>query len=216
MSKMICNFLKEVKLSGLFFVCLVLQRSRVAADVPPTGFANLRVINAGVCKINAFGVGLNAEVPLMQVWKSIKYVGVKIFLEFCCECNISDCSYLFIFPLSVFSFQSRFSALTGRSSARSLDRLFVSSFFSRSSIVNSFVRLFVRSFVRSFVVLPSLINREFVRSSVRSFVCSSFVNREFVRPSVCSFVRSFGPSPVYLVSQSVCLSATQSVSRPDS
>lgn len=149
MSKMICNFLKEVKLSGLFFVCLVLQRSRVAADVPPTGFANLRVINAGVCKINAFGVGLNAEVPLMQVWKSIKYVGVKIFLEFCCECNISDCSYLFIFPLSVFSFQSRFSALTGRSSARSLDRLFVSSFFSRSSIVNSFVRLFVRSFARS-------------------------------------------------------------------
>ena len=212
MSKMICNFLKEVKLSGLFFVCLVLQRSRVAADVPPTGFTNLRVINAGVCKINAFGVGLNAEVPLMQVWKSIKYVGVKIFLEFCCECNISDCSYLFIFPLSVFSFQSRFSALTGRSSARSLDRLFVSSFFSRSSIVNSFVRLFVRSFV----VLPSLINREFVRSSVRSFVCSSFVNREFVRPSVCSFVRSFGPSPVYLVSQSVCISATQSVSRPDS
>lgn len=100
MSKMICYFLKEVKLSGLFFVCLVLQRSRVAADVPPTGFANLRVINAGVCKINAFGVGLNAEVPLMQVWKSIKYVGVKIFLEFCCECNISDCSYLFIFPLS--------------------------------------------------------------------------------------------------------------------
>ena len=148
----------------------------------------------------------------MQVWKSINYVGVKIFLEFCCECNISDCSYLFIFPLGVFSFQSRFSALTGRSSARSLDRLFVSSFFSRSSIVNSFVRLFVRSFV----VLPSFINRKFVRSSVRSFVCSSFVNREFVRPSVCSFVRSFGPSPVYLVSQSVCLSATQSVSRPDS
>ena len=80
---MICNFLKEVKLSGLFFVCLVLQRSRVAADVPPTGFANLRVINAGVCKINAFGVGLNAEVPLMQVWKSINYVGVKnFFLSF--------------------------------------------------------------------------------------------------------------------------------------
>ena len=171
MSKMICNFLKEVKLSGLFFVCLVLQRSRVAADVPPTGFANLRVINAGVCKINAFGVGLNAEVPLMQVWKSINYVGVKIFLEFCCECNISDCSYLFIFPLSVFSFQSRFSALTGRSSARSLDRLFVSSFFSRSSIVNSFVRLFVRSFVRSSVCL-------FVRSLVRSI--ARLVHRPFI------------------------------------
>ena len=155
----------------------------------------------------------------MQVWKSINYVGVKIFLEFCFECNISDCSYLFIFPLSVFSFQSRFSALTGRSSARSLDRLFVSSFFSRSSIVNSFVRLFVRSFVRSFirsfvrrsfVVLPSFIRfiGYFVR---RSSIVSSFV-RLFVR----SFVRSFGPSPVYLVSQSVCLSATQSVSRPDS
>ena len=91
--------------------------------------------------------------------------------------------------------------------------------------MNSFFRLFVCSFVnrefvrpsvRSFVVHPSFINREFVRSSVRSFVCSSFVNREFVRPSVCSFVRSFGPSPVYLVSQSVCLSATQSVSRLDS
>ena len=214
MSKMICNFLKEVKLSGLFFVCLVLQRSRVAADVPPTGFANLRVINAGVCKINAFGVGLNAEVPLMQVWKSINYVGVKIFLEFCCECNISDCSYLFIFPLSVFSFQSRFSALTGRSSARSLDRLFVSSFFCRSSIVNSFVRLFVRSFVRSSFFRRSSIVNSFVRQFVPSFVRRSSIVSSFVR--LCSFVRSFGPSPVYLVSQSVCLSATQSVSRPDS
>lgn len=48
------------------FIQIAIQRSRVAADVPPTGFANLRVINAGVCKINAFGVGLNAEVPLMQ------------------------------------------------------------------------------------------------------------------------------------------------------
>lgn len=129
---MICNFLKEVKLSGLFFVCLVLQRSRVAADVPPTGFANLRVINAGVCKINAFGVGLNAEVPLMQVWKSINYVGVKIFLEFCCECNISDCSFLFIFPHSVFSFKSRgVRCSTGRSSARS---------FVRSSVLSLVVR----------------------------------------------------------------------------
>lgn len=148
MSKMTCNFLKEVKLSGLFFVCLVLQRSRVAADVPPTGFANLRVINAGVCKINAFGVGLNAEVPLMQVWKSINYVGVEFF----CECNISDCSFLFIFPHSVFSFKSRgVRCSTGRSSARSPDhsfvRSFVSSFFSRSSIVNSFVCFFVCSFV---------------------------------------------------------------------
>lgn len=193
MSKMICNFLKEVKLSGLFFVCLVLQRSRVAADVPPTGFANLRVINAGVCKINAFGVGLNAEVPLMQVWKSIKYVGVKIFLEFCCECNISDYSYLFIFPLSVFSFQSRFSALTGRSSARSLDRLFVSSFFSRSSIVNSFVRLFfsfVRSFVRSSFFCRSSIVNSFVRQFVPSFVRRSSIVSSFVRLFVRSFARS--------------------------
>ena len=190
MSKMICNFLKEVKLSGLFFVCLVLQRSRVAADVPPTGFANLRVINAGVCKINAFGVGLNAEVPLMQVWKSIKYVGVKIFLEFCCECNISDYSYLFIFPLSVFSFQSRFSALTGRSSARSLDRLFVSSFFSRSSIVNSFVRLFVRSFVRSSFFRRSSIVNSFVRQFVPSFVRRSSIVSSFVRLFVRSFARS--------------------------
>ena len=141
---------------------------------------------------------------------------LKFFLSFVVNVIFQTAVIFSSSPLVYSLFQSRFSAMTGRSSARSLDRLFVSSFFSRSSIVNSFVRLFVRSFVRSFVVLPSLINREFVRSSVRSFVCSSFVNREFVRPSVCSFVRSFGPSPVYLVSQSVCLSATQSVSRPDS
>ena len=111
-------------------------------------------------------------------------------------------------PLVYFLFQSRFSALTGRSSARSLDRLFVSSFFSRSSIVNSFVRLFVRSFV----VLPSLISREFVRSSVRSFVCSSFVNREFVRPSL--FVRSLVRSIARLSSESVGLSFCYPVSQP--
>ena len=36
---------------------------------PDAGFANLRVINAGVCPINAFGVGLNTEVPATEVWK---------------------------------------------------------------------------------------------------------------------------------------------------
>lgn len=135
---------------------------------------------------------------------------LKFFLSFvfCCECNISDCSYLFIFPLSVFSFQSRFSALTGRSSARSLDRLFVSSFFSRSSIVNSFVRLFVRSFVR-----PSFFRRSsIVNSFLRSFVCSSFVNCEFVRPSL--FVRSLVRSIARLSSESVGLSFCYPVSQP--
>ena len=57
----------KIKVCVCFFFCLVSQRSRISVDVPPTGFANLRVINAGVCKINAFGIGLNTEVPLMQV-----------------------------------------------------------------------------------------------------------------------------------------------------
>ena len=38
---------------------------------PAAGFANLRIINAGVCPINAFGVGLNTEVPASEVWKPI-------------------------------------------------------------------------------------------------------------------------------------------------
>ena len=37
---------------------------------PAAGFANLRIINAGVCPINAFGVGLNTEVPATEVWKT--------------------------------------------------------------------------------------------------------------------------------------------------
>lgn len=73
---------------------------------------------------------------------------------------------------------------------------------------------FVRMFVRSFVVHPSFINREFVRSSVRSFVCSSFVNREFVRPSVCLFVRSLVRSIARLFSESVGLSFCYPVSQP--
>ena len=52
------------------FTCLISQRSRVAVDEPLAGFANLRVINAGVCPISAFGVGLNTEVPLMEVYKT--------------------------------------------------------------------------------------------------------------------------------------------------
>ena len=51
------------------FTFLPLQRSRIAVDEAPAGFANLRVINAGVCPIKAFGVGLNTEVPLMEVRK---------------------------------------------------------------------------------------------------------------------------------------------------
>ena len=34
-------------------------------------FANLRVINAGVCPINAFGVGLNTEMPVTEVLKLV-------------------------------------------------------------------------------------------------------------------------------------------------
>ena len=146
----------------------------------------------------------------MQVWKSINYVGVKIFLEFCYECNISDCSYLFIFPLNVFSFQSRFSALTGRSSARSLDRLFVSSFFSRSSIVNSFVRLFVRSFVRR----SSVVHQSWIRSFVSSFLRLFVVRQSWVRSSVCLYVRSLVRSIARLSSESVGLSFCYPVSQP--
>lgn len=60
------------------FIQIAIQRGRVAADIPPAGFANLRVINAGVCKISAFGVGLNAEVPLMQ---ASDYVNVPVTLD---------------------------------------------------------------------------------------------------------------------------------------
>ena len=47
--------------------CLISQKSRIAVNEPAAGFANLRVINAGVCPINAFGVGLNTEVPVTEV-----------------------------------------------------------------------------------------------------------------------------------------------------
>ena len=39
----------------------------MAVNEAPSSFANLRIINAGVCPINAFGLGLNAEIPAMQV-----------------------------------------------------------------------------------------------------------------------------------------------------
>ena len=139
---------------------------------------------------------------------------LKFFLSFVVNVIFQTAVIFSSSPLVYSLFQSRFSALTGRSSARSLDRLFVSSFFSRSSIVNSFVRLFVRSLVRSSFFRRSSIVNSFVRQFVPSFVHRSSIVSSFVR--LCSFVRSFGPSPVYLVSQSVCLSATQSVSRPDS
>ena len=49
--------------------CLISQKSRIAVNEPAAGFANLRLINAGVCSINAFGIGLNTEVPAAEVWK---------------------------------------------------------------------------------------------------------------------------------------------------
>ena len=125
---------------------------------------------------------------------------LKFFLEFFCECNISDCSFLFIFPHSVFSFKSRgVRCSTGRSSARSFVRSSVLSLvvrqswirfsvssFVRSSIVNSFVRLFVRS---SFTRRSSIVN-SFVRQFVRSFVRRSLIVNSFVRLFVRSFARS--------------------------
>lgn len=48
------------------FVQIAIQNSRVAVNEAPSSFANLRIINAGVCPINAFGLGLNAEIPAMQ------------------------------------------------------------------------------------------------------------------------------------------------------
>lgn len=60
------------------FIQIAIQRGRVAADIPPAGFANLRVINAGVCEISAFGVGLNADVPLMQ---ASDYAHVPVTLD---------------------------------------------------------------------------------------------------------------------------------------
>ena len=54
--------------SGVYlWSCVLLQNSRVAVNEAPSSFANLRIINAGVCPINAFGLGLNAEIPPMQV-----------------------------------------------------------------------------------------------------------------------------------------------------
>ena len=48
-------------------MCSFSQNSRVAVNEPPSSFANLRIINAGVCPISAFGLGLKAEIPAMQV-----------------------------------------------------------------------------------------------------------------------------------------------------
>ena len=54
-------------LANQFLLGVVSQRSRIAVDEPPNAFANLRIINAANCPINVFGIGLNAEVPVMEV-----------------------------------------------------------------------------------------------------------------------------------------------------
>lgn len=46
---------------------------------PPSTFANLRVINAGVCPIQAFGVGLDTEI--IPVLKTSEYIHVPVTLD---------------------------------------------------------------------------------------------------------------------------------------
>lgn len=60
------------------FIQIAIQKSRVVVVEPPTSFANLRVINAGVCPIQVFGIGLNTEVAVM---KASEYIHVPVTLE---------------------------------------------------------------------------------------------------------------------------------------
>ena len=53
-----------------------LQRSHIAVEEPPNNFANLRIINAGVCPLSVSGAGLNpTDLQLMEVvtnkWSAI-------------------------------------------------------------------------------------------------------------------------------------------------
>lgn len=61
------------------FIQIAIQRSRIAVVEPPSTFANLRVINAGVCPIQAFGVGLDTEI--IPVLKTSEYIHVPVTLD---------------------------------------------------------------------------------------------------------------------------------------
>lgn len=60
------------------FIQIAIQKSRIAVNEPAAGFANLRIINAGVCPISAFGVGLNTEVPVTE---DSEYYHVPVTLD---------------------------------------------------------------------------------------------------------------------------------------
>lgn len=60
------------------FIQIAIQKSRIAVNEPAAGFANLRIINAGVCPINAFGLGLNTEVPATE---DSEYYHVPVTLD---------------------------------------------------------------------------------------------------------------------------------------
>lgn len=60
------------------FIQIAIQRGRVAVEEPPNAFANLRIINAGACPINVFGIGLNTE---LAVTEASQYFHVPVTLD---------------------------------------------------------------------------------------------------------------------------------------